>query len=134
MIVVLMLNWNFHYLANEIICYHLFVLLLSFFYECTSNLLKNKWIKLNPKGSDIKYNHQTLSMLNWLYMLVVGRAYFAHEHFLKYCKMRERGFRKLPHNLFPRFKGCAMNYRMTYKNSNLEYIKTCFLSSFRKNL
>ena len=62
------------------------------------------------------------------------RACFAHEHFLKYCKMRERGFRKLPHNLFPHFKGCAMNYRMTYKNSNLEYIKTCFLSSFRKNL
>ena len=96
MIVVFMLNWNFHYLANEIICYHLFVLLLSFFYECTSNLLKNKWIKLNPKGSDIKYNHQTLSMLNWLYMLVVGRAYFAHEHFWNIVKWGKGDFESYP--------------------------------------
>ena len=96
MIVVFMLNWNFHYLANEIICYHLFVLLLSFFYECTSNLLKNKWIKLNPKGSDIKYNHQTLSMLDWLYMLVVGRAYFAHEHFWNIVKWGKGDFESCP--------------------------------------
>ena len=47
---VISLNWNFCYLTSEINRYNLFVLLLLFFYERTSNLFENKWVKLNPKG------------------------------------------------------------------------------------